>query len=74
MESWHGQLDAERHFRDAQQALAKVDARDMNDLLLKAAAAFVYDKEKMSSYGSVAMVSYSVTLDLMRLRMAGAVA
>jgi hypothetical protein len=37
------------------------------ELKLKAAAAFIYDKETTASYGSIAIVSYSVTPDLLRL-------
>jgi hypothetical protein len=38
--------------------------------MLKAAIAAVYDKAKHASYGDVAIISYSVALDLFRLRTA----
>jgi hypothetical protein len=69
-ESWHAQLEAENKFREAQTALAKVRAKDMNELEIKAAAAYIYDAERMSSYGRLAIISYGVTLDLMRMKLA----
>jgi len=67
---WHAQLEAENKFREAQTALAKVRAKDMNELEIKAAAAYIYDAERMSSYGRLAIISYGVTLDLMRMKLA----
>jgi len=47
-----------------------VRAKDMNELEIKAAAAYIYDAERMSSYGRLAIISYGVTLDLMRMKLA----
>jgi hypothetical protein len=68
-EAWDEQLDAERHFREMQLALARVEPRDMADLELKAAAAFVFDKEG-TCYGQTAIVSYGAVLDFLRMRRA----
>jgi hypothetical protein len=48
--------------------IAHVTSRDENDLMLKAAAGCIYDKVR-ADYQSVAVISYSVTLDLLKLRM-----
>jgi hypothetical protein len=68
-DSWDAQLEAERDFRTCQMAVAKVTPRDEKDLMLKAALAAVYDKVKHASYGDVAIISYSVVMDLFALRM-----
>jgi hypothetical protein len=67
-ESWAAQLAAEEDFKAAQLVVANVMPRDEDDLVLKAAAAFVYDRVKCG-YGSVAVISYSVALDLFKQRM-----
>jgi hypothetical protein len=67
-ESWAAQLAAEKDFQAAQLAVANVTPRDEDDLVLKAAAAFVYDRVKCG-YGSIAVISYSVALDLFKQRM-----
>ena len=68
-ESWAAQLEAEKDFHACQMAVAKVTPRDENDLVLKAAVAAVYDKEK-GAYGlNVAVISYSVAFDLFKMRM-----
>jgi hypothetical protein len=66
-ESWDAQLEAERDFRTCQMAVAKVKPRDEEDLMCKAAVAAVYDKVKHASYGDVAVISYSVAWDLIKL-------
>jgi len=68
-ESWDAQMEAEREFRACQMAVAKVTPRDQKDLMLKAALAVVYDKVKHASSGDVAIISYSVALELINLRM-----
>jgi hypothetical protein len=67
-ESWAAQLEAEKNFHGAQLAVANVTPRDEDDLVLKAAAAFIYDKVK-AGYASTAVISYSVALDLLKSRM-----
>jgi hypothetical protein len=68
-ESWATQLEAEKDFHAQQIAVAKVTPRDENDLILKAALASVYDKER-GAYGlNVAVISYSVAFDLIKMRM-----
>jgi hypothetical protein len=71
-DSWDAQLEAERDFRTCQMAVAKVEPRDEDDLMLKAAAAAIYDKVKFASYGSSALISYSVVWDLLKQRMPAA--
>jgi hypothetical protein len=68
-DSWDAQLEAEKDFRTCQMAVAKVTPRDEDDLMLKAAAAAIYDKVKHASYGDVAIISYSVVLNLFELRL-----
>jgi hypothetical protein len=59
-ESWAAQIEAKKDFHSHQMAVAKVTPRDENDLMLKAAADVLYDKEK-GAYGlNVAVISYSV--------------
>lgn len=65
-DSWRAQLAAEKDFAAAQLAVARVTPLDENDLLLKAAAAFVYDKVKTVSGFSIAIISYSVAQDLIK--------
>jgi hypothetical protein len=50
-------------------AVAKVTPRDENDLVLKAALAGVYDKERGHHGLNVAVISYSVAFDLIKMRM-----
>jgi hypothetical protein len=67
-ESWAAQLEAEEDFNACQMAVAKVKPLNENDLMLKAAVAFVYDKVK-GAYGlNVAVISYSVAFDLFQMR------
>ena len=42
-------MDAEGAFRDAQMAVAKIDAGDMNELALKACLSGIYDMVRMRS-------------------------
>jgi hypothetical protein len=42
-------MDAEGAFRDAQMAVAKIDAGDMNELALKACLSGIYDTVRMRS-------------------------
>jgi hypothetical protein len=67
-DSWDAQLEAERDFRACQIAVANVSARDEDELMMKAAIAAVYDEVKHASYGDCAIISYSVALNLFRLR------
>ena len=68
MESWHAQLDAEKDFDDHRIAVAKVTPRDENDLVLKAAAAAIYDPVKGSYELRSAFISYGVAIDFYRMR------
>jgi hypothetical protein len=67
MNSWHASMDAEDAFRDAQMAVAKIDARDMNELALKACLSVVYDKARSPIGRNVAVIGYSVALNLISL-------
>jgi hypothetical protein len=68
-ESWAAQLAAETDFHAAQIAVAEVAPRDEHDLALKAAAACIFDKVKGAYGTSVAVISYSVAMDLLKMRM-----
>jgi hypothetical protein len=67
MDSWRASVDAEDAFRDAQMAVAKIDARDMNELALKACLSGVYDAARLRSGRNVAVIGYSVALNLISL-------
>ena len=64
-DSWAAQLEAEKEFRTAQVAVADIKPRDMNELTLKACLSGVYDRVEASR--SIAVIGYSVALDLVRL-------
>ena len=66
MGEWHALLGAEDAFRDAQTAVAKVDARDMGELALKASLSVVYDAVPLS-WGNAAVIGFSVSLNLVSL-------
>lgn len=68
-DSWDAQIEAERDFRTCQIAVANVIPRDEADLMIKAAVAAIYDKVKHASYGDVAIISYSVVLNMFALRL-----
>jgi hypothetical protein len=70
-ESWKAQLEAEENFRDAQMVVAKIDARDMDELTLKACLSGIYDKVQLAC-GSNAVIGYSVALNLFSLQTATA--
>jgi hypothetical protein len=65
-ESWQAQLDAEKNFRDAQMAVAKIKPRDMDELTLKACLSGFYDRVQLAG-GAQAIIGYSVALDLVSL-------
>jgi hypothetical protein len=68
MDSWHALLDAEDAFRTAQMAVAKIDARDMRELALKAALSCVYDAVRLRAYHpNAAVIGFSVALNLVSL-------
>jgi hypothetical protein len=71
MDSWHASMDAEDAFRTAQGAVAKIDARDMGELALKACLSTVYDPVKLAG-GRSAVIGFSVALNLISLTTAGA--
>jgi hypothetical protein len=66
MEKWQAVIGAEDDFRDAQMALAKIDARDMGELALKACLSGVYDSVHMS-YPNAGVIGFSVALNLVSL-------
>jgi hypothetical protein len=66
MESWHKQLDAEKTFKTAQMAVAKIDAKDMGELALKACLSGVYDTVRLAGSQS-AVIGFSVALGLISL-------
>ena len=63
MGTWRALTDAEDDFRDAQMAVAKIDARDMGELALKACLSGVYDAQHLS-YQNAAVIGFSVALKL----------
>jgi hypothetical protein len=69
-ESWKAQLEAEENFRDAQMVVAKIDARDMDELTLKACLSGVYDKVQLAcgSNAVIATPSRSTSLACKRRR------
>jgi hypothetical protein len=66
METWRAVTGAEDDFRDAQMAVAKIDARDMGELALMACLSGVYDAVHMS-YTNAVVIGYSVALNLIGL-------
>jgi len=52
-------------------AVAKIDARDMNELALKACLSGVFDQVRLA-HGWSAMIGFSVALNLVRLQTAAA--
>lgn len=60
-DSWEAMIVAEGRFRAAQYNVAKIHPADVNELLLMAAVAGVYDKVRLTN-GTVAMISYQVAL------------
>jgi hypothetical protein len=66
MPPWQTVQAAEDDFRDAQMAVAKIDARDMGELALKACLSGVYDAVHLSC-GRAAPIGFSVALNLVSL-------
>jgi hypothetical protein len=66
MPPWQTVQAAEDDFRDAQMAVAKIDARDMGELALKACLSGVYDAVHMS-WPNPAVIGFSVALNLASL-------
>jgi hypothetical protein len=65
-ESWAAVVDAERQFRAAQFAVAKIEPRDANELMLMAAVAVFYDNTRQSC-GESAVIGYQVALSYVRI-------
>lgn len=64
-QSWRSQLEAERDFRAAQEAVAEIRPRDMRELALKACLSSVYDPVPLAGHLSgAAVIGFSVALDL----------
>jgi hypothetical protein len=70
MPPWEAVLTAEDDFRAAQMAVAKIDARDMSELALKACLSGVYDSVHTSWPNNPAVIGFSVALNLISLTMA----
>jgi hypothetical protein len=69
-DTWDAQLALEKEYWTCQVAVANVTPRDEDDLMLKAAAACIYDKVQHASCGrDVAVISYSVAMDLLKQHM-----
>ena len=66
MTPWQAITAAEDDFREAQMAVAKIDARDMGELALKACLSGVYDAVHLS-YPNAAVIGFSVALNLVSL-------
>jgi hypothetical protein len=65
---WQAVTSAEDDFREAQMAVAKIDARDMDELVLKACLSGVYDSVHLSC-GRAAPIGFSVAFNLVSLTM-----
>ena len=61
--SWDAQIDAERHFKKAQYAVAKFHPANVDDLALMAAVGVIYDKTHLAG-GQHALISYGAALGL----------
>jgi hypothetical protein len=68
MGPWQTLLSAEDDFKAAQTAVAKIKARDMSELALKACLSSVYDCVRTTDRNP-AVIGFSVSLDLIRLTM-----
>ena len=66
MPPWQAVKAAEDDFRAAQMAVAKIDARDMGELALKACLSGVYDTVH-TSWPNSAVIGFSVALNLVGL-------
>jgi hypothetical protein len=66
MPPWEAVLTAEDDFREAKIAVAKIDARDMGELALKACLSGVYDAVHLT-YPNAAVIGFSVALNLISL-------
>ena len=58
-----------KDFRDAQIAVAKIDAVDMGELALKAYLSMVYDTARLYYPDNTAVIGFSVALNLIKLTM-----
>jgi hypothetical protein len=67
MPQWQEVIAAEREFSAAQMAVAKIDARDMGELALKACLSGVYDRVHLAR-GHSAVIGFSVALNFVGLR------
>lgn len=66
-ESWSALVDLARAYRTAQFAVAKIEPRDVDELMLMAAVAAIYDAVKMLDGDGPAIISYRVALSYLRL-------
>jgi hypothetical protein len=67
MPPWQAVIASEDDFREAQMAVAKIDARDMGELALKAALSCVYDAVRLRVPINSAVIGFSVALNLVSL-------
>jgi hypothetical protein len=66
MPPWQAVIAAEDDFREAKMAVAKIDARDMGELALKACLSAVFDAVHLT-YPNAAEIGFSVALNLVSL-------
>ena len=64
--SWYGLLEAEKSFKAAQAAVARIQPADYNELALMGSAAAIYDRVDLS-YGQKAIISYGFALGYFKL-------
>jgi hypothetical protein len=66
MPPWQEVIAAAREFSAARMAVAKIDARDMGELALKACLSGVYDRVRLA-LGQSAVIGFSVALNFVAL-------
>ena len=71
-ESWAAQLEAEENFHAAKVDVASAPSRDYHDVMVKAATSVVYDRVRLAGLGSVAVIGYSVAIDLIKTQLPAA--
>jgi hypothetical protein len=64
--SWAAQMEAEKDFQKAQVAVANVESRNYYDIVVKAATSMVYDRVRLASCGTIAIIGYGVARDLIK--------
>ena len=64
--SWAAQMEAEKDFQKAQVAVANVESWAYHDIVVKAATSMVYDRVRLASCGTIAIIGYGVARDLIK--------